>query len=64
MLRDAAVARKALDRVDYETLIELYTCRKSSHVLLIHQAYHAQYRSHLDLDIAAMDPPHPFQKVI
>lgn len=63
--RDAAVARKALrqNSTDYGALVEIYTSRKSSHVLLIQQAYHARYRSHLDLDISALEPPHPFQKV-
>lgn len=63
--RDADVAREGLRRnntVDYKGLVEIYTCRKSSHVLLIQRAYQAKYRSHLDLDIASTKPPHPFQK--
>lgn len=52
--REAEVAREALHRnsgPDYKGLVEIYTCRKSSHVLLIQRAYHAKYRTHLDLDI-------------
>lgn len=65
--RDAVVARNALhrdhDTVDYTAMIEIFTSRKSSHVLLILQAYHAKYRSQLDLHIASIEPPHPYQKV-
>ncbi|KAI3443376.1 hypothetical protein Pfo_000041 [Paulownia fortunei] len=65
--RDAVVAREALhrnDTVNYKALMEIFTCRKSSHVLLILQAYHAKYRSQLDLDIASIEPPHPYQKIL
>ncbi|KAH6762464.1 hypothetical protein C2S52_019897, partial [Perilla frutescens var. hirtella] len=62
--RDAAVARKALDQHNVNIIIEIYTCRKSSHVLLIQKAYHAKYRTHLDLDIASIEPPHPLQKIL
>ncbi|PIN08180.1 Annexin [Handroanthus impetiginosus] len=65
--RDAVVAREALyqnDSVNYKALIEIFTCRKSSHVLLILQAYLAKYRRPLDLDIASIEPPHPYQKIL
>ncbi|XP_011094164.1 annexin A3 isoform X1 [Sesamum indicum] len=63
--RDAVFARESLhgnNSVNYKALVEIFTCRKSSHVLLILQAYHAKYRSQLDLDIASIEPPHPYQK--
>ncbi|KAL0308257.1 UNVERIFIED_CONTAM: Annexin A3 [Sesamum radiatum] len=63
--RDAVFAREALHgnhSVNYKALVEIFTCRKSSHVLLILQAYHAKYRSQLDLDIASIEPLHPYQK--
>ncbi|KAL0338757.1 UNVERIFIED_CONTAM: Annexin A3 [Sesamum angustifolium] len=65
--RDAVFAREALHGnhgVNYKALVEIFTCRKSSHVLLILQAYHAKYRSQLDLDIASIEPPHPYQKML
>ncbi|KAK4414825.1 Annexin A3 [Sesamum alatum] len=65
--RDAVFARDALhgnDGLNYKALVEIFTCRKSSHVLLILQAYHAKFRSQLDLDIASIEPPHPYQKML
>ncbi|KAL6521243.1 hypothetical protein OROGR_017812 [Orobanche gracilis] len=65
--RDAAVAVEAIhgnETVDYMALIEIFTCRKSSHVLLILQAYAAKYRSKLELDIATIEPTHPYQKIL
>ncbi|KAL3825649.1 hypothetical protein ACJIZ3_021678 [Penstemon smallii] len=65
--RDADVAREALyhsDTVNYKALIEIFTCRKSSHVLLIIQAYLAKYRKHLDHEIVSIEPPHPYQKIL
>ncbi|XP_075498986.1 annexin D8-like isoform X2 [Primulina tabacum] len=65
--RDANFARRALERnpsVDYKALIEIFTCRKSSHVMLILEAYRLKYRSHLVLDIAAIEPSHPYQKML
>ncbi|EYU18179.1 hypothetical protein ABFS82_10G067000 [Erythranthe guttata] len=67
--RDAAAARKALGQndavaVDYKALIEILACRKSSHVLLILQAYRAKYGIRLETSIAAVEPPHPYQKIL
>ncbi|XP_073157939.1 uncharacterized protein [Henckelia pumila] len=65
--RDAKFARGALERsesVDYKALIEIFTCRKSSHVMLMLEAYRFKYRRHLDLDIAAIEPSHPYQKIL
>nr|GME10408.1 annexin A13-like [Ipomoea batatas] len=64
--RDAAFAREALrrDDVDFRALAEIFTCRKSSHVQLIHQAYVAKFRTHLDHDIATIETPCPYQKIL
>ncbi|KAL6575183.1 hypothetical protein OROMI_012468 [Orobanche minor] len=65
--RDAALAGEAIHgnvTVDYMALMEIFTCRKSSHVLLILQAYAAKYRSNLELDIASIEPTHPYQKIL
>ncbi|KAK6139750.1 hypothetical protein DH2020_026510 [Rehmannia glutinosa] len=65
--RDAVFAREAIylnDSVNYMALVEIFTCRKSSHVLLIQQAYHAKYRCQLDFEIASIEPPHPYQKIL
>lgn len=63
--RDAVVVRESLqqDETDFKALVEIFVCRKSSHVLLITQAYHRMFRRQLDQDIINLDPPHPFQKV-
>lgn len=63
--RDADVAREALEEneVNYRALMEIFTCRKSSHVALIRQAYLTKFRRHLDNDISSIEPPHPCQKV-
>jgi len=63
--RDAAVVRESLqqDETDFKALVEIFVCRKSSHVLLITQAYQRMFRRQLDQDIIHLDPPHPFQKV-
>lgn len=61
---DAVVAREALvEPINYKALVEIFTCRKSSHVLLILQAYQARFRRQLDQDIARIEPPNPYQKV-
>ncbi|KAL2553895.1 Annexin D8 [Forsythia ovata] len=63
--RDAVVAREALDEpINYKALIEIFTCRKSSHVILILQAYQARFRRQLDQDIAKIEPPNPYQKIM
>lgn len=63
--RDAVVAREALQQVEtnFKALAEIFVGRKSSHVLLIAQAYQKRFRRLLDQDIINLDPPHPFQKV-
>ncbi|KAK7364917.1 hypothetical protein VNO80_13663 [Phaseolus coccineus] len=64
--RDAAVVRESLqqDETDYKALVEIFVSRKSSHVLLITQAYQRMFRRQLDQDIIHLDPPHPFQKIL
>lgn len=63
--RDAVVAREALqqDETNFKPLVEIFAGRKSSHILLITQAYQKMFRKKLDQDIMNLDPPHPFQKV-
>lgn len=64
--RDAAVARQALEEsvVNFKALIEILVGRKSSHIALIKQAYQTRYKRHLDQDIANIEPPHPYQKIL
>ncbi|XP_016178770.1 annexin A13 [Arachis ipaensis] len=64
--RDAVVAREALqqDEINFKALVEIFVGRKSSHVLLITQAYHKRFRRLLDQDIINLDPPSPFQKIL
>ncbi|KAK7315557.1 hypothetical protein VNO77_34110 [Canavalia gladiata] len=64
--RDAFVAREALqqDETNFKALVEIFVGRKSSHVLLITQAYHKRFKRQLDQDIVNLDPPHPFQKIL
>ncbi|GER41811.1 annexin [Striga asiatica] len=65
--RDSVFAREAIFKnatVDYRALVEIFASRKSSHVLLIRQAYASKYRSQLELDIAAIEPRHPYQKIL
>lgn len=65
--RDAVVAREAFgqnDTLNYKALIEIFTCRKSSHVLLIQAAYHAKYKRQLDQDIMSIEPSHPYQRIL
>ncbi|KAA8518406.1 hypothetical protein F0562_015880 [Nyssa sinensis] len=65
--RDAVVARDALDQqsdVNYKSLVEIFVGRKSSHVLLIKQAYQTRFRRQLDQDIVNIEPPHPFQRIL
>lgn len=63
--RDAIVAKEALQQneTNFKALVEIFVGRKSSHVVLITQAYHKMFRRNLDQDIINLDPPHPFQKV-
>ncbi|KAG9134682.1 hypothetical protein Leryth_001006 [Lithospermum erythrorhizon] len=64
--RDAVVTREALERNDvkYNVLVEIFTCRKSSHFLLIQQAYQSRFQRHLDQDILKIEPPSPYQKLL
>lgn len=64
--RDAAVAGQALEEsvVNFKALIEILVGRKSSHIALIKQAYQTRYKRHLDQDIANIEPPHPYQKIL
>ncbi|XP_020221733.1 annexin A13 [Cajanus cajan] len=64
--RDAVVAREALQQheTNFKALVEILVGRKSSHVLLITQAYQKMFRRPLDQDIINLDPPHPFQKIL
>lgn len=64
--RDAVVAREAFERndaINYKALIEIFTCPKSSHVLLVQAAYHARFKRQLDQDIIMIEPSHPYQRV-
>ncbi|KAK9291269.1 hypothetical protein L1049_009457 [Liquidambar formosana] len=64
--RDAIVAREALEQGDtnYKALVEIFAGRKSSHILLIKQAYYTTFRRQLDQDIAKIEPPHPYQRIL
>ncbi|KAI5679717.1 hypothetical protein M9H77_00944 [Catharanthus roseus] len=65
--RDAIVAKEAIHEqndVNFRALIEIFTCRKSSHVLLIQQAYQARFKRQLDQDIINIEPSHPYQKIL
>ncbi|CAH9089418.1 unnamed protein product [Cuscuta epithymum] len=63
--RDAALAREALrpDDFNFRALVEIFTCRKSSHVQLIQRAYKAKFSTRLDNDICCIDSP-SFQKIL
>jgi annexin D len=62
--RDAMFARDAIERsfVDYQSLIEIYTRRKSDQLFFTKQAYLAKFKRNLDQDISS-EPSHPFQRV-
>ncbi|XP_028766867.1 annexin A13-like [Neltuma alba] len=64
--RDAIISREALqqDDTNFKALVEIFVGRKSSHILLIKQAYNRRFRRNLDQDIIDLDPPHPFQKIL
>lgn len=64
--RDAITAKDALDQqsgVNYKALIEVFVGRKSSHILLIQQAYQKKFKRQLDHDIISIEPSHPYQRV-
>ncbi|KAB2049503.1 hypothetical protein ES319_A13G181000v1 [Gossypium barbadense] len=65
--RDAIVAREALlqdNDSNYQSLVEIFVGRKSSHIALIKQAYLSKYKTQLDQDIINIEPPHPYQKIL
>lgn len=63
--RDATVIWEALeqDDVNFKAIVEIFVGRKSSHIVLIKQAYQKLYKRQLDQDIVRIEPPHPYQKV-
>ncbi|KAJ7976410.1 Annexin [Quillaja saponaria] len=64
--RDATVAKEALEQneTNFEALVEIFIGRKSSHILLIKQAYQKRFRRQLDQDIINLEPLHPYQKIL
>ncbi|KAM2043972.1 hypothetical protein ACFX1T_008345 [Malus domestica] len=66
--RDAVVVREALDDqkgdTNYNVLVEIFVGRKSSHILLIKQAYYRRFWRQLDQDIINIEPPNPYQKIL
>ncbi|CAM8877284.1 hypothetical protein QQ045_019745 [Rhodiola kirilowii] len=68
-VRDAIVAwqslRSGMDcEVDYKALVEIFVGRKSSHFLMIKQAYSARFGRNLEQDIINTEPPSPLQKIL
>ncbi|KAF3441168.1 hypothetical protein FNV43_RR15080 [Rhamnella rubrinervis] len=65
--RDAVVAREALqqsDQTNYKALVEIFVGRKSSQIFVTKQAYQTRYRRKLDQDIANIEPPNSYQKIL
>uniref|UniRef100_A0A7N0RII6 Uncharacterized protein n=1 Tax=Kalanchoe fedtschenkoi TaxID=63787 RepID=A0A7N0RII6_KALFE len=67
--RDALVVWQSLGigvdcGADYKALVEIFVGRKSSHVLMIKQAYAARFWRNLEQDIISIEPPSPFQKIL
>nr|AKA87342.1 Ann10 [Manihot esculenta] len=64
--RDAIVAMEALEQGDtnYRALVEIFVGRKSSHIMLMKQAYLARFRRQLGQDIINLEPPNPYQKIL
>ncbi|KAF4367453.1 hypothetical protein F8388_025871 [Cannabis sativa] len=65
--RDAILARQALQQdhdINYKVLVEIFIGRKSSHILLMKQAYHARFKRQFDQDIVNIEPPNPYQKIL
>lgn len=65
--RDADAAREALDRqsgINYKALVEVFVGRKSSHFLLIQQAYQTKFKRQLDQDIISIEPSNPYQRIL
>ncbi|KAH9626763.1 hypothetical protein KSS87_022077 [Heliosperma pusillum] len=42
----------------------MFVSRKSSHVLMIKQAYQTKVNRQLDQDIVTLEPPHPYQRIL
>ncbi|KAF5199138.1 Annexin a13 [Thalictrum thalictroides] len=64
--RDAITAKNAFENgdINYKALIEIYCGRKSSHVLLIKQAYQTMFKQHLEQDIINAEPSSPYQRIL
>ncbi|KAJ8431087.1 hypothetical protein Cgig2_016072 [Carnegiea gigantea] len=64
--RDTCLARAAIEQneVDHRALVDMFVGRKSSHVLMIKQAYQTRFKRLLDQDIASLEPPHPYQRIL
>ncbi|KAK3029985.1 hypothetical protein RJ639_038084 [Escallonia herrerae] len=64
--RDAVVAREALEQsaVNFKAVLEIFLGRKSSHVILILQAYQTRFNRKLEQDISSIEPPHPYQMIL
>ncbi|KAK1384696.1 DCD (Development and Cell Death) domain-like protein [Heracleum sosnowskyi] len=65
--RDAVTAKDAIDQqsgVNYKPLLEVFVGRKSSHFLLIQQAYQKKFKRQLDHDIISIEPSHPYQRIL
>ncbi|PIA59810.1 hypothetical protein AQUCO_00400593v1 [Aquilegia coerulea] len=64
--KDAVTAKNAFENgeINYKPLIEIYCGRKSSHVLLIKQAYQTKFKQHLEQDIINAEPPSPYQRIL
>ncbi|KAK9096580.1 hypothetical protein Sjap_022077 [Stephania japonica] len=64
--RDALMAKEAFENseTNCKALVEIYTGRKSSHLLLIKQVYQTKYRMQLDQDILNSELPHSYQKIL
>ncbi|KAF3324116.1 annexin D8-like protein [Carex littledalei] len=63
--RDAMLVRDAIERslVDYQSLVEIYTRRKSDQLFFTKQAYLVKFKRNLDQDISS-EPSHPFQRIL
>ncbi|XP_021715224.1 annexin-like protein RJ4 [Chenopodium quinoa] len=64
--RDACFAKNALEEneTDFKALVEIFVGRKSSHILMIKQAYQNRFKRQLDHDFVNLEPPHPCQKIL
>ncbi|KAI4350333.1 hypothetical protein L6164_004799 [Bauhinia variegata] len=64
--RDAIMVREVLeqDEPSFEVLLEIFLGRKSSHILLLNQAYQKRFKRVLDQDIVNLEPSNSFQKIV